>query len=166
MERGGAGADGENAVPDLGEGSDDDAVVVRWIELKETVEKFSEIVFGVNLVLEYHLEHGVSEVQVRVVGVFFHRHALAPHTAEPPHALGVVAELRGRVDMARREGCGGGCGTGGGGGSSVVSVLRPVMGLGSEGGPLGATFGVEYVTEKLGPSAGAAAQADGDSVEG
>jgi len=29
VECGGAGADGENAVPDLGEGSDDDAVVVR-----------------------------------------------------------------------------------------------------------------------------------------
>lgn len=107
----------------------------------------------------------MPEVEVRVVGVFFHRHALAPHAAEPPHALGVVAELRGRVDMARREGGGGG-GTGGGGGSSVVSVLRPVMGLGSEGGPLGATFGVEYVTEKLGPPAGAAAQTDGDGVEG
>jgi len=162
VEGGGAGADRENAVPDLGEGSDDDAVVVRRIELEETVEKFSEIVFGVNLVLEYHLEHGVSEVEVRVVGVFLHRHALSPYAAEASHALGVVAELSGRVDVAGREG-GGGCGAGG---SSVVSVLGPVMGLGLEGGPLGATFGVENVAEKLGPSAGAAAQVDGDGVEG
>jgi len=29
VEGGGAGADGENAVPDLSEGSDDDTVVVR-----------------------------------------------------------------------------------------------------------------------------------------
>lgn len=107
----------------------------------------------------------MSEVQVRVFGVFLHRHALATGAPEPSHALGVVAELRGRVDVAGREG-GGGCGAGGGGGSSVVSVVGPVMGLGLEGGPLGATFGVENAGEKLGPSAGAAAQADGDGVEG
>lgn len=53
---------GENSVPDFGESADDDAVVVWLVKGEEAVEKLSEIVFGVNLVLENHLKHGLSEI--------------------------------------------------------------------------------------------------------
>lgn len=36
---------GINAIPDLGEGADDGAMVVRRIELKEAIEEVFEIVF-------------------------------------------------------------------------------------------------------------------------
>lgn len=41
----------ENSVPYFRESADDDAVVVRFVEGEEAVEKLSEIFFGVNLVL-------------------------------------------------------------------------------------------------------------------
>ncbi|XP_019102017.1 PREDICTED: uncharacterized protein LOC109133395 [Camelina sativa] len=61
---------GENSVPDFGESADDDAVVVRLVEGEKAVEKLSEVVFGVNLVLENHLKHRLAEIKVRIVGVF------------------------------------------------------------------------------------------------
>lgn len=48
---------GENSVPYFRESADDDAVVVRFVEGEKTVEKLSEVVFEVNLVLENHLKH-------------------------------------------------------------------------------------------------------------
>ncbi|KAK3025889.1 hypothetical protein RJ639_041686 [Escallonia herrerae] len=52
--------------------------------LQETVEKLAKVVFRVNLLLEYHLQHGVPEIQVRVVGVLLNGKAVS---ADPSEAL-------------------------------------------------------------------------------
>ncbi|KAB2034827.1 hypothetical protein ES319_D04G110800v1 [Gossypium barbadense] len=65
--------DVENPVPDLRESSNNNPMVIRRIQLQETVEKLSQIIFRIYLFLQYHLQHGVPEVQIRVVGVFLHR---------------------------------------------------------------------------------------------
>ena len=75
----------ENAIPDLSESSDYNPMMVRRIELKEATKKVSEILLGVYLVLQYHLQHGMSEVQIRVIGVFLHRHPFFPGSSQTPH---------------------------------------------------------------------------------
>ncbi|KAL7137283.1 hypothetical protein ABFS83_10G081600 [Erythranthe nasuta] len=59
-------------------------MVVRRVELQETVEQLFQIVFSVYLLLQNHLQHRLPEVQVRVVGVLLHRHA---RPADPPESL-------------------------------------------------------------------------------
>nr|GMD16024.1 hypothetical protein DM860_010446 [Ipomoea batatas] len=59
-------------------------MVVRRIELEKAVEELLEVVFGVDVLLQDHLEHGVPEIEVRVVGVFLNGDALA---ADSPEAL-------------------------------------------------------------------------------
>ena len=121
-------------------------MVVRRIELQETVEKLPEIVFRVNLVLENHLEHGAAEVEVGVVGVLLHRHALTADAAEPldgPQAL-YVGVTRWRS------------GSGDGGGGVLVGVGVGVVSVGWCSG-LWLWFGVEDVGESWHAPATAAA---------
>lgn len=108
---------GENSVPDFGEGADDDAVVVRLVEGEETVEKLSEIVFGVNLILENHLKHRLTEIEVRVVGVFLDGDG---------GSGGCSGGGRGVGEPMGGGGNGGGRGGSGGGGRVAVAVIRGV----------------------------------------
>nr|GLL21547.1 hypothetical protein DM860_010446 [Ipomoea trifida] len=65
-------------------------MVVRRIELEKAVEELLEVVFGIDVLLEDHLEHGVPEIEVRVVGVFLDGYALAtdfPEALHRPEAL-------------------------------------------------------------------------------
>lgn len=113
--------DGEDAVPDLREGSDDDAVIVRRIELEKAVEELLEVVFGVDVLLEDHLQHGLPEIEVRVVGVLLDGDALA---AYPPKALHSPEALYLGV------GVGGVVGRGEGGGGGVPRAGRVVRAIG------------------------------------
>lgn len=104
----------EDAIPDVSESPDDDAMVARRVELQETVEKLPEIVFRVYLVLQYHLQHRVSKIQVRVAGIFLHGHAVA---ANPPEAFDGRGALPDGVVVRERSvvvGVWGECGGGGG----------------------------------------------------
>ncbi|RAL51728.1 hypothetical protein DM860_010446 [Cuscuta australis] len=151
----------EDPVPDLREGPDNDAVIVGRIELQETVEELFKVVFGVDVLLENHLEHGVPEVEVRVVGVFLDGDALPadpPEAVHRPEALDLGVGFRGGVVVVVGRGeCGGGgvpraggvigvvhrrrrCGRGGG-----FVVVVAAAGLGEEDGG------------EFGPSAAAAA---------
>ena len=116
----------KDPIPYLSESPNDDPMVVRRLELQETVEKLPEIVFRVNLVLENHLEHGAAEVEVGVVGVLLHRHALTADAAEPLDGPQTPYVGVG-VGVARcRGGVGGGSG---GGGGVVVWVIGGCFGL-------------------------------------
>ena len=63
------------AVPDVGEGADDNLVIIRAIELQEAVEEVLELIFGVNLLLQNHLQHRLPEIQIRIVRLLLHCHA-------------------------------------------------------------------------------------------
>lgn len=109
----GAGPARVHPIPDLREGSNDNPVIVRRIQLQETVEQLFQIIFRVNLLLQNHLQHGLPEIQIRVVRIFLHRHAGAADSAEPlhrPQALDVRVRVGG---VAHRWGVDGG-GEGGG----------------------------------------------------
>ncbi|KAK2998291.1 hypothetical protein RJ639_023111 [Escallonia herrerae] len=73
--------------------------------LQETVEKLAKVVFGVNLLLKYHLQHGVPEIQVRVVGVLLDGEAVA---ADPTEALegSKALDVRLHVGVVVRRGGG------------------------------------------------------------
>ncbi|PON70071.1 hypothetical protein PanWU01x14_082460 [Parasponia andersonii] len=112
----GGGPHRENSIPDLGKSSNYDSMVGGRVQLEEAVEELAEVVLGVNLVLQYHLQHRLPEVQVRIVRLLLHRHPISADSPEPPHGgsrrrLVVVGEY------------GGGRGGGGGGGSVVVVVV-------------------------------------------
>lgn len=125
-------------------------MVVRRIELKKTVEKLPEIILRVYLILQYHLQHRVPEVQVWIIRVLLHRHA-SP----------VVAELRRGLRVAWRErGSGGGVG-----GAAARRGVVPMKPVGLVRGLLGPPLRVEYVPEEPGPSAAAAAQAHGHGIQ-
>nr|GMD46741.1 hypothetical protein DM860_010446 [Ipomoea batatas] len=99
--------DREDAVPDLREGADDDAMVVRRIELEKAVEELLEVVFGVDVLLQDHLEHGMPEIEVRVVGVFLDDDALAadsPEALHRPEALDFGIGVEGGVGRGERRG--------------------------------------------------------------
>ncbi|XP_042018052.1 uncharacterized protein LOC121765853 [Salvia splendens] len=136
----GGGAEG-GAAPNLLESSDDDGVVVRRVELQEAVQELSEIIFGVELLFEDHLQHGASEVEIRVFRLFLDRHALP---AQPPEALhraealdvrlrGGEAVVRWRLDGGGRGECGRGVEGARRGGRVAVAV--PAAEEGGEGGP-------------------------------
>lgn len=141
-----SGAVGVDAVPDLREGPDDDAMVVGRVELEEAVEQLLQVVLGVNLLLQNHLQHRLPEVEVRVVGVLLHRHAGPADPAEPLDGaeaadVGVgVGGVAGRGSLhgggERRGGGGGGVvlpGAGGGVAVAVVAVVaRPRLEDGGE----------------------------------
>lgn len=98
-------------------------MVVGRVELQETVEQLFEIIFGVQLFLQNHLQHGAAEVQIRVVGIFLHRHTL---TAEPPEALDGPQALDVRLGVGGGgEGGGSGGGAGGGGVAEVGLGVAP-----------------------------------------
>nr|GMD41627.1 hypothetical protein DM860_010446 [Ipomoea batatas] len=147
--------DGEDAVPDLREGADDDAMVVRRIELEKAVEELLEVVFGVDVLLQDHLEHGVPEIEVRVVGVFLDGHALAadsPEALHRPEALDFGVGVGGGVGRGERRG---------GGVPRAGGVVRTVHGGAAvEGGffMVSPWFGVEDGGE-FGPPATPAAAA-------
>lgn len=86
--RGGAAA---AAVPYLHEGSDDDLVVARGIELEEAVEELLQIASGVDFLLEDHLQHRLPEISVRVVGIFYHGEAVVDFGAGGGGGAGVAA---------------------------------------------------------------------------
>lgn len=106
-------------------------MVVGRVELQETVEKLFEIIFGVQLFLQNHLQHGAAEVQIRVVGIFLHRHTL---TAEPPEALDGPQALDVGLGVGGGEGGGSGGGAGGGGVAEVGVVAPPWTSAGEERG--------------------------------
>lgn len=158
------GPHGEDPIPDLSESSDYNAVMIRRIELKETIEKLPKIILGVYLVLQYHLEHGVPKIQIRVVGILLHRHTFAAHSAEPsdgPGGIHVVVRVRKLwgVDVGR-ECCGGGGSRGGG--RVVLAWRRKVVKFAFlERRFLGFWLRVVYV-RKLWSYAAAAAKFDGN----
>uniref|UniRef100_A0A7N0V5C8 Uncharacterized protein n=1 Tax=Kalanchoe fedtschenkoi TaxID=63787 RepID=A0A7N0V5C8_KALFE len=47
----------EHSIPYLCESSDNDAMVIRCIQLQEAVQKLSQIIFRVYLILKNHLQH-------------------------------------------------------------------------------------------------------------
>nr|GMC68202.1 hypothetical protein DM860_010446 [Ipomoea batatas] len=90
------------------EGAEDDAMVVRRIELEKAVEELLEVVFGVDVLLQDHLEHGVPEIEVGVVGVFLDGDALAadsPEALHRPEALDFGIGVGGgkRAKVPRKE---------------------------------------------------------------
>lgn len=138
---GGVGSIRIHPVPDLREGPDDGAVIVGGVELQEAVEQLFQIILGVNLLLENHLQHRLPEVQIRVVGILLHRHARAADPAEPLHgaeALDVGLGVVGGLAHRRRVHGGGECGGGGvpraGGGVVVAAAVGSVPRLGVEDG--------------------------------
>lgn len=58
-------------------------MVRRRIQLQEAPKKPSQIFLRVNLVLQNHLNHRMPEIQVRIVRILLHRHALAAAPPEP-----------------------------------------------------------------------------------
>lgn len=62
----------------------------RCVELQETVQQLFQIILGVYLLLQYHLQHRLPEVQIRVVGVFLHCHALPPDPTEPSNGSSLL----------------------------------------------------------------------------
>lgn len=84
-------------------------MVRRRIQLQETPKKPSQIFLGVNLVLQNHLNHRMSEIQVRIVGILLHRDTLPP---APPEAS----------ERDGGSGLGLGFGVGGSGGEAMVMV--------------------------------------------
>jgi hypothetical protein len=64
------------AVPEVGEGVEDERVVARRVEGQELVEQVVEVVPRVDLLLHHHLHHRLAEVLVRLRRLHCHRHAL------------------------------------------------------------------------------------------
>lgn len=81
------------------------------------MEKLSKIVFGVNLVLENHLKHRLSEIKVRVVGIFLDGDSGGGRCC---------GGGRGVREPVGGGGNGGGGGGRGGGGGVAVAVIRGV----------------------------------------
>lgn len=93
-------------------------MIVGRIQLQETVKQLLQIISGVNLFLQDHLQHGLAEIEVRVVGVFLHRHALA---ADSPESLDSLQAFDVRVSVVGGE-SGGGVVPGAGGRGVVVAA--------------------------------------------
>ncbi|KZV48972.1 hypothetical protein F511_09568, partial [Dorcoceras hygrometricum] len=128
---------GVNPIPDLCKSSNDYPVIVRGVELQEAIEKLFQIFFGVNLLLQDHLQHGVAEIEIWVVGIFLHGHALAADPTEALNGFGFGVGgggPRGFEDGG--EGGGGGGGAGGGGGCSMGGSVYFWAEDGGDFGPL------------------------------
>lgn len=107
---------GHELIPNLGESFDDNFMVERRIQMEEAIEKLLEAGGGVNLLLDYHLEHRVPEILIWVVGILLDGNDAAAD--------------RGRRRRAEEE-----SGDGGGGGRGAVFVFErdaavPVAGAG------------------------------------
>lgn len=96
------------AVPYLHEGSDDDLVVARGIQIEKAVEELLQIASGVDFLLEDHLKHRLPEISIRVVGIFYHGQAVVDFGARGGGGVGVA--------VAEAAGGGVGCEEGEGGG--------------------------------------------------
>lgn len=72
----------------------------RRIERQEALQELSEVLLPVYLLLHYHLQYGVLKVEVRVVGLLHHRHAVADSPA-------AADEMGRRHGVAEGEGGGG-----------------------------------------------------------
>lgn len=81
---------GEDLLPDLGEGAEDQVVVVRRVQRQEPMQQVPELRAAHDLVLHDHLEHRPPEVAQRVRRLLHHRHALlhAPGPAAAALAQG------------------------------------------------------------------------------
>lgn len=75
----------------------------RCVELQETVQQLFQIILGVYLLLQYHLQHRLPEVQIRVVGVFLHRHGLPPDPTEPSNGSRLLGCPRVPAVMMMRD---------------------------------------------------------------
>lgn len=141
MQVGGVGSIRIHPVPDLREGPHDGPMIVGGVELQEAVEQLFEIILGVYLLLQNHLQHWLPEIQIRVVGILLHRHARPADPPEPLHGaealdvgLGVVGGLAHRRRVDGRGECGGGGVPRAGGGVVVVAAVGSVPRLGVEDG--------------------------------
>lgn len=116
----------EDSIPDLSESSNNNTMVARRVQLQETVQELPEIVFRVYLILQYHLQHRMPEIQIRVVGVFLNGHALASNPSKAfdgLRALGMIGvDIRKLIRVDVRRECGGGRVGGGRGGGRVFLV--------------------------------------------
>lgn len=110
------GSSGENRIPNLRKSPNYNSMVRRRIQLQKTPKKSSQIVFGVNLVLQNHLHHRMPEIEIRIVGILFDGDALAAGSSES-------AEGDGGSGVGIGVGEGRGVGIGGGGGEAVVVVV-------------------------------------------
>ncbi|XP_052175749.1 uncharacterized protein LOC127790332 [Diospyros lotus] len=90
-----SGGTGDDAtIPDLHEGSDDHFMVSRRVELEEAVEERLEVVLRADVSLQDHLEHGLPEIEIGIVGV------LDDGDAVGDFGIGVRGAMRGgEVDV-------------------------------------------------------------------
>lgn len=65
---------------DLLEGSEDDLVLARGIQIKKAFQKLVEIGLRVDLILKYHLQHRMPEILVRIIRFLLHRYAVHDRT--------------------------------------------------------------------------------------
>lgn len=124
-------------------------MVGRRVDREEALQEFSEALLPIYLLLHYHLQYGVLKVEVGIVGVLHHRHAVADPTAGSDRRR---CELGWRDGVAWGEGRGGVVIVGGGEG-------RPVPRAGGGGvvvfGGFGFGFGREDVGELRPPATAA-----------
>lgn len=66
----------KSVAADIGEGVEDEGVLGGGVEVKEALKKLLQIGLREDLLLEYHLQHGVPEILIRILRLLLHRHAV------------------------------------------------------------------------------------------
>lgn len=73
----------KHSIPYLSESSNNDSMVVRRVQLQKTSQKLPKVFFGVYFILQYHLEHWLSKIQIWVIWFFLNRNTLTIYFAKP-----------------------------------------------------------------------------------
>ena len=83
----------KHSIPYLSESSNNYSMVVRRVQLQKTSQELPKVFFGVYFILQYHLEHWLSKIQIWVIWFFLNCNTLTIYFAKPsdcPWALYII----------------------------------------------------------------------------